>query len=117
MRQHTTESDGGTDESVQFLVTADGELKVAGRDTLDLEILGRVLVPCRMLATELTSRGRTRARPTAQAGCMAEVATTREDGQRGGKRLTPASSRTSAVRYSSTAVTYTAALAPTRILF
>lgn len=34
-----------------------------------------------------------------------------------GRRLTPASSRTSAVRYSSTAVTYTAALAPTRILF
>jgi hypothetical protein len=38
-------------------------------------------------------------------------------GQSCGKIRTPASSRTSAVRYSRTAVTYTAALAPTRILF
>lgn len=43
MWQHTTEGDGGTDQGVELLVTADGELQVARRDTLDLEILGGVL--------------------------------------------------------------------------
>lgn len=40
--QDTTEGDGCADESIQFLITTDGELQVAGRDTLDLQILGGV---------------------------------------------------------------------------
>lgn len=40
--QNTTESDGRADEGVQLFVTTDGELQVAGRDTLDLQILGGV---------------------------------------------------------------------------
>jgi hypothetical protein len=43
MWQDTTEGDGGADQGVKLLVTSDGELQVARRDTLDLEILGRVL--------------------------------------------------------------------------
>jgi hypothetical protein len=34
--------DGGLDERVELLVTADGELQVARGDALDLEVLGRV---------------------------------------------------------------------------
>lgn len=40
--QHTSEGDSGTDKSVEFLITTDGELQVARGDTLDLEILGGV---------------------------------------------------------------------------
>lgn len=43
MWQDTTEGDGGADQGVELLVTTDGELQVAGRNTLDLEILGSVL--------------------------------------------------------------------------
>jgi hypothetical protein len=43
VRQHTTEGDRGADQSVELLVTADGELEMAGGDTLDLEVLGGVL--------------------------------------------------------------------------
>ena len=38
----TTAGDRGLDERVELLVTANGELQVAGGDTLDLEVLGRV---------------------------------------------------------------------------
>lgn len=41
--QDTTEGDGRADQSVELFVTTDGELKVAGRDALDLEVLGGVL--------------------------------------------------------------------------
>ena len=34
--------DGGLDEGVQLLVSADGELQMAGGDTLDLQVLGGV---------------------------------------------------------------------------
>lgn len=37
--EDTTKGDGGADEGVELLVTTDGELQVAGRDTLDLEVL------------------------------------------------------------------------------
>lgn len=37
--KHTTKGDGGTDKGVELLITADGELKVARGDALDLEIL------------------------------------------------------------------------------
>lgn len=43
MWQNTTESDCGTDEGVEFLVATNGQLEVAGCDTLDLEVLGGVL--------------------------------------------------------------------------
>ena len=42
VRQDTTEGDRGVDEGVEFLVTADRELQVSGRDALDFEVLGRV---------------------------------------------------------------------------
>lgn len=42
VRQHTTKRNGGADEGVELLVTADGQLQVARRDALDLEILGSV---------------------------------------------------------------------------
>ena len=38
----STSSDGRLDEGVEFLVTADGELKMPGRDPLYLEVLGGV---------------------------------------------------------------------------
>lgn len=40
--QDTSESDCCANECVEFLVTTNGELKVARRDALDLEILGGV---------------------------------------------------------------------------
>ena len=42
MWQDTAEGDGGSDQSVELLVAANGELKMTGRDTLDFEILGGV---------------------------------------------------------------------------
>lgn len=42
MRQDTSKSDGGADQSVEFFVTADGELQVARRDALDFKILSGV---------------------------------------------------------------------------
>lgn len=38
----TAAGDGGLDEGVELLVAADGELQVARRDTLHLEVLARV---------------------------------------------------------------------------
>lgn len=40
--KNTTKGDGGTDQGVKFLISADGELKMTRGDTLDLEILGGV---------------------------------------------------------------------------
>ena len=42
MRQDTTKGDGGADQGVEFLVAADGELEMARRDALYLEVLCRV---------------------------------------------------------------------------
>ena len=42
VRNHTTTSNGGLDESVEFLITTDGKLKVTGCNTLHLVILGGV---------------------------------------------------------------------------
>ena len=39
---HTTASDGGLDEGVQLLVTADGEQQVTGGDSLHLKILASI---------------------------------------------------------------------------
>ena len=38
----TTTGDGGLDKGVELLVTTDGELEMAGSDTLDLEVLAGV---------------------------------------------------------------------------
>lgn len=78
VRQHTTKGDGGADEGIELFVTSDGQLEMAGGDALDLEILGCVL------------HGR----------LMLQGSESEEE-----EELTPASSRTSAVRYSRTAVT------------
>ena len=43
MRQYASERDGGADQRVELLVAADRELQVAGRDALDLEVLGGIL--------------------------------------------------------------------------
>jgi len=37
VRDDAAARDGGLDQGVQLLVTADGELQVAGRDALDLQ--------------------------------------------------------------------------------
>ena len=42
MRDDAAAGDGRLDQRVQLLVSADGELQVTRRDTLHLQILGRV---------------------------------------------------------------------------
>ena len=74
--QDTSEGNGGTDQGIEFFVTTDGELQMARGNALDFEVLGSVLQKVLVHTTQIRKRG-----------------------------LTPASSRTSAVRYSSTAVT------------
>lgn len=43
MWQDTAKGDGGADEGVEFLVTADGKLQVTRGDTFDLKIFGSIL--------------------------------------------------------------------------
>ncbi len=43
MRQDTTVGNRGADQGVELFVTTNGELKMSGRDALDLEVLGGVL--------------------------------------------------------------------------
>lgn len=43
MGKDTTEGNGGADQGIKLFVTTDGELQVAGSDTLDFEILGGIL--------------------------------------------------------------------------
>jgi len=40
--QHTTKSNSSLDEGIQLLISADGKLKMARCDTLDLEVFGGV---------------------------------------------------------------------------
>lgn len=42
MRQDTTKSDGGTNEGIELLITANGKLQMTWCDALDLEVLGGV---------------------------------------------------------------------------
>lgn len=53
----TTEGDGGTDQSVQFLITTDGELEMSWSDTLDLEILGSVACEFKDFGSEVLQDG------------------------------------------------------------
>lgn len=41
--QNTSKGDSCADEGIEFFVSANGELKMAGSDTLDFEILGGIL--------------------------------------------------------------------------
>ncbi len=43
MREDTSKGDGGADQGIQLFVAADGELEMARRDTLDLEVLRSIL--------------------------------------------------------------------------
>jgi hypothetical protein len=43
VRKDTSEGDGGADQGIQLFVAADGQLEMARRDALDLEVLGGVL--------------------------------------------------------------------------
>lgn len=55
----TSAGDGGLDEGVQLLVTADGKLQVARCDTLHLEVLARVTRQLEHLGGQvLEDRGR-----------------------------------------------------------
>jgi hypothetical protein len=42
VRDNTTASDGGLDEGIELLVTADSELQVAGSNTLNFQVLGGI---------------------------------------------------------------------------
>ncbi len=53
VRNHTTSGDGGVDEGVELLVSADGELEMARGDTLDLEILRGVSSELKHLGGEV----------------------------------------------------------------
>lgn len=57
MRQHTTKGDGCTDECVELLVAADGELKVARSDALDVEVLGSVAGQFEYLCGQILEHG------------------------------------------------------------
>ncbi len=43
VRQDTSEGNGGTNQGIELLVTADGQLEMTGRNALDLEVLRGVL--------------------------------------------------------------------------
>lgn len=42
VRDHTSTSDGTLDEGIELFISTDGQLKVAGGDTLHLQILASV---------------------------------------------------------------------------
>ena len=57
MRDNSAAGDGRLDERVQLLVTSDGELQVAGGDTLHLQILGGVAGQLEDLGGEVLQDG------------------------------------------------------------
>ena len=126
---HTTAGDGRLDEGVELLVTADGELEVAGGDALDLRVPdrgARVVSQRRRLFVKLGERRKRNGQKKRLANgfkrgptvCRPEGVRDPERkraGKRGGRaaraamstrrtlrslEALPASSRTSAVRYS-----------------
>lgn len=58
VREDTTEGNGGADQGIEFLVSANGELKMARGDTLDLEILGGVSGKLEDFGGEILEDGR-----------------------------------------------------------
>ena len=57
VRDDATARDGRLDERVELLVTTDGELEVARRDTLDAEVLRRVAGELQHLSSEVLEDG------------------------------------------------------------
>ena len=55
---HTTAGDGGLDQSVQLLVSPDGQLEMSGCDPLHLEILTGVAGQLEDLGSEVLQDGR-----------------------------------------------------------
>lgn len=53
----STTGDGGLDEGVELLVTRDGELQVAGGDTLDLQVLRGVTGELENLSSQVLEDG------------------------------------------------------------
>ena len=58
VRDDTTLCNGRLDERVQLLVSADGQLQVARRDALELEVLGGVAGKLEHLGAEVLEDGR-----------------------------------------------------------
>ena len=72
---NTTASDGGLDQSIEFLVTADRELQVAGSDALDLEVLAGIACEFEHLSSEvLKDGGRVNGRSGANAAACVDSA-------------------------------------------
>lgn len=83
VRDDTTAGDRRLDQAVQLLVSADGELQVTRRDTLHLQILGRVAGQLEDLSGQVLedgsgvdSRGRTDASVASRAVLQVPVDTT-----------------------------------------
>ena len=57
MWQDTTKGNGGANQGIQFFVAADRELQVAGRDALDLEILGCVACELEYFSSQVFEYG------------------------------------------------------------
>lgn len=53
----TTAGDGGLDEGIEFLVTADGKLQVARGDALDLQVLAGVTSELKHLSSQVLEDG------------------------------------------------------------
>ena len=57
VRNDTTAGDGGLDQRVELLVASDGEQQVSRRDSLDLEVLGRVTGELKHLGSQVLEDG------------------------------------------------------------
>ena len=57
VRDDTTTSNGGLDESIEFLVTSNGKLKMPGCDTLDLQILAGISSQLQDFSSEIFENG------------------------------------------------------------
>ena len=53
MRDHTTASNGSLDQSIQLLVSADGELEMTGGYSFDLEVLASVASELQHLSSQV----------------------------------------------------------------
>ena len=54
---NTTTGNSGLDEGVELLVATNGQLKVTGSDTLDLQVLGCVTGELKNLSGEILKNG------------------------------------------------------------
>jgi hypothetical protein len=58
VRDHTTTGDGGLDQGVELLVTANGKQQVAGGDTFHLQVLARITGQLKNLSSKVLHDGR-----------------------------------------------------------